>query len=404
MIDLPRLTVTKKAELSLSGGHPWVFGTEVLATDRPYENGELVHVFGEKGKFLGTGFVNDASKIRVRIISRNANDTFDEAFFERRLRHAVDYRRTVMGEDFSACRLVFGEADYFPGLTVDRFGAVLVTEVLCLGIEKRKDMLFSTLLRILRESGERIDAIYERNGSDIRLLEGMEKKEGYYLAPSEASDGRTEIVENGIRYTVDYAAGQKTGFFLDQKYNRLAVSRIAKGKRVLDAFTHTGSFGLNAARGGALSVVSVDISADALSVAQENAVRNGLSDRITYVRADVFSYLDTLLREKRRDFDLIVLDPPAFTKSRDTLKNAIRGYKEINEKAMRLLPRGGYLATCSCSHFMTETYFRQMLHNAAEAAGVSLKQIEARAQSPDHPILWNVPETYYLKFYIFQVV
>lgn len=406
MIDLPRLIVTKKAEVSLTGGHPWVYGTEVLSSDRPYENGELVHVFGEKGKYLGTGFINDNSKIRVRVISRNANDTFDEAFFERRLRHAVEYRRCVMGEDFAACRLVFGEADYFPGWTVDRFGDILVTETLCLGIEKRKDMLFSLLVGILREGGEQIRAIYERNGSDIRLLEGMEKYEGYYRGAGLSADesGITEITENGIRYTVDYAAGQKTGFFLDQKYNRLAVARLAKGKRVLDAFTHTGSFGLNAARGGAASVVSVDISADALRVARENAERNGFSDKITYLQADVFDYLDGLIKGKRKDFDLIVLDPPAFTKSRDTVKNAIRGYKEINEKAMRLLPRGGYLATCSCSHFMTETYFRQMLHNAAESAGVSLKQIEARAQSPDHPILWNVAETYYLKFYIFQVV
>ncbi|HBJ18867.1 MAG TPA: rRNA large subunit methyltransferase I, partial [Clostridiales bacterium] len=241
---------------------------------------------------------------------------------------------------------------------------------------------------------------------EIRTLEGLEKYEGFYRAEglSDKEEGTCEIVENGIIYKVDYVGGQKTGFFLDQKYNRLAVSRLAKGRHVLDAFTHTGSFGLNAAKGGAASVVSVDISADALAVAKENAKKNGLDGKITYLRADVFDYLDACLAAGRRDFDLIILDPPAFTKSRDTLKNAIRGYKEINEKAMRLLPRGGYLATCSCSHFMTETYFRQMLHNAAEGAGVSLKQIEARAQSPDHPILWNVPETYYLKFYIFQIV
>lgn len=406
MMDFARLTVTPKAETSLRGGHPWVYGEEVTACDRPYENGELVHVFGAKGKYLGTGFVNDHSKIRVRVISKNANDTFDEAFFERRLRHAVEYRRTVMGEDFSACRLIFGEADFFPGLTVDRFGDILVTETLCLGIEQRKEMLFSLLLKILCEGGDVIRAIYERNGSEIRTLEGLEKYEGFYHAEglSDCESGKTEITENGIVYTVDYAEGQKTGFFLDQKYNRLAVSHLAKGKRVLDAFTHTGSFGLNAARGGAASVVSVDVSADALAVARENAKKNGLEDKITYLRADVFDYLDACLAERRRDFDLIILDPPAFTKSRDTIRNAIRGYKEINGKAMRLLPRGGYLATCSCSHFMTETYFRQMLHNAAEEAGVGLKQIEARTQSPDHPILWNVPETYYLKFYIFQIV
>ena len=405
MLDLARLTVTQKAELSLRGGHPWVFGEEVLSADRPYENGDLVHVFSGRGRYLGTGFVNDASKIRVRIISKNANDRFDDAFFERRLRYAVDYRRSVMGEDFSACRLIFGEADFFPGLTVDRFGNVLVVEILSLGMERRRDFLILTLVRILRESGEVIDTVYERSDSDIRRLEGMERRHGYYLAEGlSEGTGRVLIREGGIAYAVDYEEGQKTGFFLDQKYNRAAVEPIARDRRVLDCFTHTGSFGLHCARAGAAAVTSVDISEEALASARENAALNGLSDKITYVRADAFAYLEELCAAGGHPYDFIILDPPAFTKSRDTLKNAIRGYREINTGAMRLLPAGGYLATCSCSRFMTETYFRQMLHNAAEDAGVRLRQIGARGASPDHPMLWGVPETCYLKFYIFQIV
>ncbi len=406
MKDFPKLRVTQKAEKSLRGGHPWVFGEEVLAADRPYENGDLVHVYSEKDKYLGTGFVNGCSKIRVRVISKNANDLFDEAFFARRISHAVRYRLTVMGDDFCACRLIFGEADYFPGFTVDKFGDILVTEVLSLGIEKRKDMLYRLLVSALAEVGVIVKAIYERNESEIRKLEGMEVYKGFYPLDGLSTDldGLTKIEENGVIYTVDYINGQKTGFFLDQKYNRAAVAKIAKGKRVLDCFTHTGSFGLNAARGGASSVLSLDISEDALAMARKNAEENGLGGKIEYLRADVFDYLTALKESKTQPFDLIILDPPAFTKSRDTLKNAIRGYKEINLKAMQILPRGGYLATCSCSHFMQDTYFKQMLHAAAEDAGVSLRQIEVRTQAPDHPILWNVPETFYLKFYIFQIV
>jgi len=406
MKDFPKLTVTQKAEKSLRGGHPWVFGEEVLRFDRPYENGDLVHVYSEKDKYLGTGFVNDRSKIRVRVISKNANDLFDEAFFERRIRHAVEYRLTVMGDDFDACRLIFGEADYFPGFTVDKFHDILVTEVLSLGIEKRKDMLYRLLVSVLASVGVKISAIYERNESEIRKLEGMEQNKGFYPGDGLKTDldGFVSIKENGVSYTVDYVNGQKTGFFLDQKYNRLAVSKLAKGKHVLDCFTHTGSFGLNAAFGGAASVLSLDISEDAIEMAKKNAKDNHLDGKIEYLKVDVFDYLTALKDSKKQPFDLIILDPPAFTKSRDTLKNAIRGYKEINLKAMQILPRGGYLATCSCSHFMQDTYFKQMLHAAAEDAGVSLRQIEVRTQSPDHPILWNVPETFYLKFYIFQIV
>ncbi len=407
MRNYPKLTVTEKAEKLLRGGHVWVYGDEITAAEGTPENGTLADVFSGKGKYLGTGFYNSHSKIRVRIISKNTNDTFDEKFWERRLSYAVAYRKTVMGDtDFRCCRLIFGEADQFPGLTVDRFENILVAEVLSLGIEKIKEMLFPALVRILREMGEEIDGIYERNDSPIRKLEGMETGCGFFPLPGlpDPESGEVTITENGIRYFVDVVNGQKTGFFLDQKYNRRAIRQIARGKRVLDCFTHTGSFGLNAAAAGALHVTSVDISADAIAMAKRNAKENGLDGRMDFLIADVFDLLSVLQKEKKSDYDFIILDPPAFTKSRDTLRNAIKGYREINYLAMKLLPRGGYLATCSCSHFMTETYFKQMLHNAAEDAGVSLRQIEARQQAPDHPILWNVPETDYLKFYIFQIV
>ena len=403
----PQLTVTKRAEHSIIKGHPWVYYNEITA-EQPFADGELVDVVSQKGSYLGTGFAN--SKIRVRLISRNANDRFDEAFFERRLRYAIDYRRTVMGEDFSNCRLIFGEADQFPGLTVDRFGDILVAQVLSLGIERRKGMLFAALAKIFDELGEPLRGIYERNDVAIRELEGMEQYKGFYPLPDRPlpASTTTTITENGITYAVDFENGQKTGFFLDQKYNRQAVAKLSRGKRVLDCFTHTGSFGLNAAKGGAAYVLSVDISESAIEMARENARRNGLEDRVEYLAENVFDLLPTLSEPEmvRRygQFDFIILDPPAFTKSRQTVESAARGYKEINLRAMRLLPRGGYLATCSCSHFMTESLFIKMLHQAAADAGVSLRQIEARQQSPDHPILWNVEETNYLKFYLFQVV
>ena len=408
MIDrpYPRLTVTEKAERSLRAGHPWVYGEEITAAEGEPLNGGLADVFTRKGRYMGTGFYNDHSKIRVRLISRNANDRFDEDFWMRRLRYAVEYRKTVMGSDFGCCRLIFGEADCFPGLTVDRFGDVLVSECLSLGMEMRKEMLFLMLVDLLRGMGERVSALYERNEAQIRHLEGMDTGSGFFTLTGleNASDGIVEIQENGVRYEVDYFHGQKTGFFLDQKYNRAAAARIAPGKRVLDCFTHTGAFALNAALAGAQHVTAVDISEDALSTARRNAALNGLENRMSFVRADVFDLLTSMAREGNADYDYIILDPPAFTKSRSTLRSAVSGYKEINLKAMKLLPRGGYLATCSCSHFMTDELFRRMLHDAAADASVSLRQIEARQQSPDHPILWNVPETDYLKFYIFQVV
>ncbi len=402
----PKATVTEKGEKALRGGHPWVYADEITDIYGSYENGGLADVYSRKGRWLGTGFINDNSKIRIRIISRNANDKFDREFYARRIRYALDYRRTVMGGDFSCCRLIFGEADSFPGFTVDRFGDVLVTQVLSLGIERIKDALYELLVSTLADMGETISAIYERNDVRIRELEGMEEYKGFWNGSGLRTDlsGSVEITENGIRYNVDYFNGQKTGFFLDQKYNRAAIRRIAKGRNVLDCFTHTGAFALNAAAAGAKHVNAVDISADAVEMTRKNAELNGLCDNMEFTKADVFDLLTDLYRTGGHPYDFIILDPPAFTKSSSTVKAAERGYKEINLKAMRLLPRGGYLATCSCSHFMTETLFRHMLHDAAEDAGVALRQIEARRQSPDHPILWNVPETDYLKFYIFQVV
>lgn len=407
--EYPQVKVSKKAEHAIIKGHPWVYFNEITEA-QPFENGELVDVVSQKGSYLGTGFANENSKIRVRLISRNANDKFDEAFFERRLRHAIDYRKTVMGDDFSNCRLIFGEADSFPGLTVDRFGDILVAQVLSLGIEKRKKMLFELLAKIFAQDNQPIRGIYERNDVAIRELEGMEQYKGFFPLEGYPIPDSTEttIAENGITYAVDFENGQKTGFFLDQKYNRLAVAKLSRGKRVLDCFTHTGSFGLNAAKGGAEYVLSVDISESAVEMAQKNAKANGLDGKVEYLAANVFDLLPKLsegeMINRYGKFDFIILDPPAFTKSRQTVESAMRGYKEINLRAMRLLPRGGYLATCSCSHFMTEQLFVKMLHQAAADAGVSLRQIEARQQSPDHPILWNVEETNYLKFYLFQVV
>lgn len=402
----PVLRISPKAELSVRNGHPWIYDTEILDVSGACENGGLVDVASKKGRYLGTGFLSETSKIRVRLISRNPNDRFDEAFYERRLSYAWEYRKAVMGDDVSCCRLIFGEADQFPGLTVDRFGDILVTQTLSRGIEMIKHMLFPLLYRVLTRDGQKIRGIYERNDVSLRAHEGLEKNKGFFpipglLIPEETA---TVITENGIEYAVDFENGQKTGFFLDQKYNRQAVARLAKGRTVLDCFTHTGSFALNAAKGGAKAVHAVDISEAAVSLARENAVRNGLDGNMTFEAANVFDLLPAMLEAHDSRFDFIILDPPAFTKSRKTIDRAIRGYKEINLRAMRLLPRGGYLATCSCSHFMDDMLFRKMLHSAAADADVSLRQIEARQQSPDHPILWNVPETDYLKFYLFQVV
>ncbi|WP_370854288.1 class I SAM-dependent rRNA methyltransferase [Megasphaera sp.] len=402
-----KLTITKKGERAARSGHPWVYGEEVTHVEGTYQTGDIVDVYSDKDRYLGTGFANDISKIRVRIVSRNANDRFDEAFWQRRVKYALDYRKTVMGDkDFACCRLIFGDADDMPGLTVDRYNDVLVAQTLCYGMDQVKPVIFKALVDELAAMGVTIRGIYERNDVKVRELDGMEEYKGWYQADFLPQPGSvlTTIDENGILYDVDVENGQKTGFFLDQKYNRLAVAKIAAGKHVLDCFTHTGAFALNAAKGGAASVTAVDISQEAVDMTNENIRRNGLEAIVTAKQANVFDLLTDLADHKCHDYDFIILDPPAFTKSGHTVHNAIRGYKEINLKAMKLLPRGGYLATCSCSHFMRDDLFRRMLHDAAKDAGVRLRQIEGRQQSPDHPILWNVPETNYLKFYLFQVV
>lgn len=401
----PAVQITAKGERAIKGGHPWVYEGEIKEVRGQVENGALADVFAGSA-YMGTGFYNASSKITLRLLSRNANDRFDEAFWRRRVEYAVAYRRTVMpGRDFHCCRLIHGEADQLPGLTVDRYGPLLSVQIASLGMERVRDMVLKALYEVLTEMGEDIQGIFLRNDLSLRGREGLTEEKGWYDLPGvpHPDSAVTEIVENGISYLVDVENGQKTGFFLDQKYNRAAVARIARGKRVLDCFTHTGSFGLNAALGGAEHVHSVDISASAIEMARENARRNRLTN-IDFEVADVFELLTGLAARKDHSYDFIILDPPAFTKSRSTIRDAARGYKEINLKAMKLLPRGGYLATCSCSHFMTDELFQRMLREAAHDAAVSLRQIEQRQQAPDHPILWNVPETGYLKFYLFQVV
>jgi len=397
-----KVTVTKKAQRSLQGGHPWVYAGEVI-TAEPTPNGALCDLINEKGTYLGTGFYNDQSLIRVRVLSQNANDQFDEAFWRRRIRYSLDYRRIVMGADFSCCRLIFGEADHFPGWTVDRFGSILVSQIMSLGIEQIKDQLFALLWEEMEKLGEPIEGIYERNDIALRRKEGMSEGAGWAAGFEHPNSTLTQIVENGIRYEVDFGEGQKTGFFLDQKYNRAAAARLAQGRTVLDCCTHTGSFALNAAKGGAQRVIAADISASALASAKRNAQLNGLEAKMEFVQGDVF---DLLADEKwkTQGIDYIILDPPAFTKSRKTIHNAYQGYCQINTLAMKMLPRGALLATASCSHFMEDAMFEVMLQEAAQKAKVELRQIEVRHQAPDHPILMSVPETRYLKFYLFQIV
>ena len=402
----PKIKISSKAERSVKNGHPWIYGEEIRQMEGVPDDGDLVDVFAGNA-YMGTGFFNHISKISIRLISRNANDVFDERFWRRRVEYAIRYRKTVMpGADFACCRLIHGEADQMPGLTVDRYGSVLSVQITCLGMERIKGTVYRALWDVLAEMGERITGIYERNDIALRSREGLPEYKGWYRSEGfpVPESAVAEICENDVKYLVDVENGQKTGFFLDQKYNRAAVARIARGKRVLDCFTHTGSFGLNAALRGAEHVTCVDISQSAIEMAKANAIRNGLEGKMDFLCEDVFELLTKMAEEKRHDYDFIILDPPAFTKSRNTVHAAARGYKEINLKAMKLLPRGGYLATCSCSHFMPDDLFRKILASAARDAAVSLRQIEARQQAPDHPILWNVPETEYLKFYIFQVV
>lgn len=408
MRTLKKVTVNKKAENAVRNGHPWVYGEEITLRDENIEGGEIVDVYSSKDRYLGSGFYNPVSKIAVRIISVNANDTFDRAFFERRFGYAIEYRRACLGGNIDTCRLIFGDSDFFPGLTVDKFGDCLVAQIMSLGIEKRKDMLFSALTDTLRAQGETVNVLYERNDVAVRAKEGLPLYKGFYAydglkTAAELDSTETEIVENGIKYIIDFDKGQKTGFFLDQRFNRLCAASVAAGKTVLDCFTHTGAFAFNCAKHGAKRVTAVDISQEAINESKRNCELNGF-ENVDFLCEDVFELLSRLYREKDRTYDYIILDPPAFTKSRSTVTAAYNGYKEINLKAMRLLPRGGWLATCSCSHFMTDALFRKMLNDAAHDANVSVRIAEYRQQSCDHPVLLSVPETQYLKFYLVQIV
>mgnify|MGYP003069341746 CR=1 FL=1 len=398
MSDTPAIRLKRGEGRAFKAGGPWIYDNEIAEILGEPADGGIVRIEDYNGYPLGVGFLNRASTIAVRLLSRDAGAVIDRDFLERRVRAAWQYRKDTV--DTSSCRVIFGEADFLPGLVVDKFADVLVVESLALGIDRLKSTILSLLVDLLKEDGIFVRGIYERSDAKVRLKEGMERVKGFLSAPF---DPVVEIVENGVRYQVDVAEGQKTGFFLDQKYNRQAVAKLARGRTVLDCFTHTGSFALNAARGGAKHVTAVDVSEFAVACARENARRNGLSDVMECVAANVFDLLPQLEQQPKR-YDFIILDPPAFTKSRKTTQRAMTGYKEINYRAMRLLPRGGLLATCSCSHFATEEKFAAMLHSAARDAGVQLRQIEARQQCCDHPILWGVEETNYLKFYLFQVV
>ena len=415
----PKITVTRKAARSLKAGHPWVFEGEVLEAEAA-ENGAVVDVFEENGTWQGAGLLSKESKIRLRVVTRNANDRVDEAFWARRVAYAWNHRRVAMGgralpgcePDTNACRAVFSEADQMPGLIVDRYENVLVTQVGTVGMELLRPVIYPLLLNTLQADGQNVTAIYERNDSPSRAKEGLPQYKGWWDGEGAEvpETPRIKVVENGLTFDLDIENSQKTGFFLDQKYNRRAVRQVAGGRRVLDCFCHVGPFGLNAAAGGADFVRCVDVSQTALDLAAQNARLNGLDGRMDFTCANVLEYLPELARDRARlreeggPFDLIVLDPPAFTKSRGTVKHAAKGYREINYEAMRLLPRGGYLATCSCSHFMTRDLLAQAVADAAHQANVQLKQVEERQQAPDHPILWGVPESHYLDFFIFQVV
>lgn len=399
MSDTPAIRLKRGEGRAFKAGGPWIYDNEIAEILGEPADGGIVRIEDYNGYPLGVGFLNRASTIAVRVLSRDAGAVIDRDFLERRVRAAWQYRKDTV--DTSSCRVIFGEADFLPGLVVDKFADVLVVESLALGIDRLKSTILSLLVDLLKEDGISVRGIYERSDAKVRLKEGMERVKGFLSDPF---DPVVEIVENGVRYQVDVAEGQKTGFFLDQKYNRLAIQPLARGGRVLDCFTHTGAFALNCAQAGAAQVTAVDISQEAVALTQRNAALNGLEGKVEARQADVFDLLTQLAQAGGHPYDYIILDPPAFTKSGATVKNAFRGYKEINYKAMKLLPRGGYLATCSCSHFMTPALFCQMLREAAADAAVSLRQIADRRQAPDHPILWGVPETEYLKFYLFQVI
>ena len=394
-------TLRKGEGRTIKAGGLWVYDNEIASLAGSFGDGDIVEVRDFDGFFLGYGFINRKSKITIRLMSRKREHPVDEALLEKRVRDAWAYRKAVMGPDISACRVIFGEADFLPGLTVDKFEDVLVVESLCLGIDRLKEKILACLKNVLAEDGVHIRGIYERSDAKERTLEGMARVSGFIGEPF---DTTVQITENGVRYLVDVKEGQKTGFFLDQKYNRAAVAKLAGGMRVLDCFTHTGSFGLNCAKAGAASVLGVDASQTGISLAGENARLNGFSEeQIRFEVADVFELLPELERKGER-YDLVILDPPAFTKSRSSIKNAVKGYREINLRGMRLVQSGGYLATCSCSHFMDPELFAKTIAEAARGAHRRLRQVDFKTQAPDHPILWANAASYYLKMYIFQVV
>lgn len=392
------VTLKKGEGRTLKAGGAWVYDNEIDSIMGSFENGDIVTVHDFDGYFLGYGFINTKSKITVRILSRKKDTVIDDAFLEERVQAAWDYRKQVI--DTGSCRLIFGEADFLPGIVVDKFADVLVVESLALGIDKLKQQILDAIKRVLAKDGITVRGIYERSDAKVRKQEGMERYKGFIGEPF---DTRVEIVENGVKYIVDVEDGQKTGFFLDQKKNRAAMHSVCKGKRVLDCFTHTGSFALNAGIAGATEVIGVDASELGVEQARENARLNGLEDKVSFVCADVFDFLPAL-EEKGEKFDVVILDPPAFTKSRNSIKNAVKGYREINVRGMKLVKDGGFLATCSCSHFMDPELFHKTIMEAARGAHKRLRQVEFRTQAPDHPILWAADSSYYLKFYIFQVV
>lgn len=391
------VTLKKGEGRTLKAGGMWVYDNEIASVTGEFEEGDIVAVQDFDGYFMGYGFINTRSKITVRLMSRRREHPVNEALIRSRVEDAWNYRKAVT--DTGCCRLIFGEADFLPGIVIDKFSDVLVVESLALGIDRLKPLILEAVKDVLARDGIAIRGIYERSDSKIRLKEGMERFKGFIGEPF---DPKVEIEENGVRYLVNVAEGQKTGFFLDQKYNRAAVARLCPGKKVLDCFTHTGSFALNAGKAGAASVLGVDASDLGIEQARENAVLNHLEDRVQFQCADVFDLLPRL-EEQGEQFDVVILDPPAFTKSRSSIKNAVKGYREINLRGMQLVKDGGFLATCSCSHFMDPELFARTIREAAHGAHRRLRQVEFRTQACDHPILWAADESYYLKFYIFQV-
>lgn len=394
---LPIATLKKGEGRMLKAGGLWVFDNEIASVTEDAVNGELIRVEDFDGYPMGTGFYNNNSKITIRMMSRQKDTVIDEDFLRARVEAAWNYRKRTV--DTSSCRVIFGEADFLPGLVVDKFSDVLVVQSLAMGIDRMKETIIRLLVETLEKDGISIRGVYERSDAKVRKQEGMLPVKGFL---SEPFDTKVQIVENGVKYIVDVEEGQKTGFFLDQKYNRLSIHKICQGMDVLDCFTHTGSFALNAGIAGAKSVLGIDASQLAVDQATENAKLNGLQDVVKFQCEDVFELLPRLEAEGRK-FDVIILDPPAFTKSRNSVKNAVKGYREINLRAMKLLKDGGFLATCSCSHFMTYELFTQTIGQAAKNVHKRLRQVEYRHQAPDHPILWAADESYYLKFYIFQV-